>query len=116
MTTKPSQDETYRGGTELLGENQIPSGRVEVVAADASNPNVNVGDVFQGATIGPVDYSQFGGYVIAATTLGIVQSNTWRRLWPLRRVRRNWPSGPTTSKTSPPATRTRSSSAWRRGW
>jgi predicted extracellular nuclease len=36
---------------------------------------VNVGDVFQGATVGPVDYSQFGGYTIAATTLGRVQRN-----------------------------------------
>jgi uncharacterized protein len=34
-----------------------------------------VGDVFTGPTIGPLDYSQFGGYFIAATTLGTVQDN-----------------------------------------
>jgi predicted extracellular nuclease len=31
---------------------------------------VNVGDVLDGATIGAIDYSNFGGYVLAATTLG----------------------------------------------
>ncbi|HET9896253.1 MAG TPA: endonuclease/exonuclease/phosphatase family protein [Streptosporangiaceae bacterium] len=73
ITTKPDQDVSYRGGTLLTAENATPSGRLEVVAADGSNPEVNVGDVFAGATIGPIDYSQFGGYFIAATTLGTVQ-------------------------------------------
>ena len=75
ITTKPDQDVSYRGGTLLTGENAIPSGRLEVVAADGSNPEVNVGDVFTGPTIGPLDYSQFGGYFVAATTLGAVQDN-----------------------------------------
>jgi predicted extracellular nuclease len=67
ITTKPSQAATIRGGTEILAENAIPSGRVEVVPASGVSPGVDVGDVFDGATIGPVDYSNFGGYVIAAT-------------------------------------------------
>src|SRR6185437_6862453 len=75
ITTKPDQDRSFRGGTLLTAENATPSGRLEVVAADGSNPEVNVGDVFSGATIGPLDYSQFGGYLIAATTLGTVQHN-----------------------------------------
>jgi predicted extracellular nuclease len=75
VTTKPDQDVSYRGGTLLTAENATPSGRLEIVAADGSNPEVNVGDVFTGATIGPIDYSQFGGYLIAATTLGTVQNN-----------------------------------------
>ena len=75
ITTKPAQATTYRGGTEILAENAIPSGRVEVVPANGANPAVDVGDVFSGATVGPVDYSQFGGYLIAATTLGTVQHN-----------------------------------------
>jgi uncharacterized protein len=75
ITTKPDQNVSYRGGTLLTGENATPSGRLEVVAADGSNPEVNVGDVFTGATVGPLDYSQFGGYFIAATTLGSVQDN-----------------------------------------
>ncbi|HEY7430208.1 MAG TPA: endonuclease/exonuclease/phosphatase family protein [Streptosporangiaceae bacterium] len=73
ITTKPDQNTSFRGGTLLEAENATPSGRLEVVAADGSNPEVNVGDVFSGATIGPLDYSQFGGYFIAATTLGTVQ-------------------------------------------
>jgi predicted extracellular nuclease len=75
ITTKPTQDVDYRGGTLLTAENATPSGRLEVVPADGSNPEVNVGDVFTGATVGPIDYSQFGGYFIAATTLGPVQDN-----------------------------------------
>jgi uncharacterized protein len=75
ITTKPDQDASYRGGTLLTAENATPSGRLEVVPADGSNPEVSVGDVFTGATIGPIDYSQFGGYFIAATTLGTVQSS-----------------------------------------
>jgi predicted extracellular nuclease len=70
ITTKPTQQTTYRGGTEILAENATPSGRLEVVPADGTNPEVNVDDVFDGATIGPIDYSEFGGYTIAATTLG----------------------------------------------
>ncbi|MGI8329260.1 lamin tail domain-containing protein [Actinomadura scrupuli] len=73
VTTKPAQATTYRGGTELLAGNAIPSGRIEVVPADGGRPGTSVGDVFTGATAGPVDYSQFGGYTIAATQLGAVQ-------------------------------------------
>jgi uncharacterized protein len=75
VTTKPAQQVSYRGGTLLQAENATPSGRLEIVPADGSNPEVNVGDVFGGATIGPIDYSLFGGYLIAATTLGAVQHN-----------------------------------------
>jgi predicted extracellular nuclease len=75
ITTKPDQDVSYRGGTLLTAENATPSGRLEVVSAAGSNPEVSVGDVFTGATVGPIDYSQFGGYFIAATTLGAVQDN-----------------------------------------
>jgi hypothetical protein len=75
ITTKPTQDVDPRGGTLLTAENATPSGRLEVVPADGSNPEVSVGDVFTGATVGPMDYSQFGGYFIAATTLGAVQDN-----------------------------------------
>jgi uncharacterized protein len=73
VTTKPEQNASFRGGTLLTAENATPSGRLEVVPAGGSNPEVNVGDVFTGATVGPLDYSQFGGYLIAATTLGTVQ-------------------------------------------
>ncbi|MGN6125702.1 MAG: lamin tail domain-containing protein, partial [Humibacter sp.] len=74
ITTNPDQNVSYRGGTLLTGENQTPSGRLEVVPANGSNPQVTVGDVFTGATVGPIDYSLYGGYLIAATTLGQVKA------------------------------------------
>jgi predicted extracellular nuclease len=80
VTTKPTQAATIRGGAELLAENAIPSGRVEVVPVNGTNPGVDVGDVFAGATVGPVDYSRFGGYTIAATTLGTVQKGSLPRV------------------------------------
>jgi uncharacterized protein len=80
VTTKPTQAATYRGGTELLAENAIPSGRVEVVPVDGSKPGLTVNDVLAGATVGPVDYSRFGGYTIAATTLGAVQHHNLPRV------------------------------------
>ncbi len=71
VTTKPAQARTYRGGAELLGENETPSGRLEIVAPQGTPP-VDVGDTYAGATVGPVDYSAFGGYTLAASTIGTV--------------------------------------------
>jgi uncharacterized protein len=75
VTSDPGVDSTFRGGSELLGENLTPAGRIEVVADDGSNPEVSVGDEFSGATVGTVDYSQYGGFTIAASTLGTVVHN-----------------------------------------
>ena len=66
VTTKPDQDTTYRGGTELLADNATPSGRLEIATLDGSSPGLDVGDVLQGATVGPIDWSIFGGYVLEA--------------------------------------------------
>ncbi|RKR76375.1 esterase-like activity of phytase family protein [Frondihabitans australicus] len=74
VTTKPTQLESARGGTLLTAENATPSGRLEVVEASGDNPEVSVGDVFTGATVGPIDWSQYGGYTLDATTLGAVKS------------------------------------------
>ncbi|MHA6760001.1 endonuclease/exonuclease/phosphatase family protein [Streptacidiphilus sp. PAMC 29251] len=74
VTVKPTEAVTYRGGSELLAENATPSGRLEVVADDGSNPEVSVGDTFTGATVGTIDYSQYGGYVLAASSLGTVHA------------------------------------------
>jgi predicted extracellular nuclease len=80
ITTKPDDARTYRGGAVLLGENRIPAGRLEVVPLSGANPAVDVGDVLQGATVGPIDWSQFGGYVLEAATLGAVQHNNLPRV------------------------------------
>ena len=42
-------------------------------------PVVDVGDVLAGTTSGPVSYSQFGGYMLQATTLGTVLDNNLQR-------------------------------------
>ena len=75
VTLKPNENPSYRGGTVLLGENQTPTGRLEIVPIDGSNPQVQVGDLINGATVGPVEWSAYGGYSLAATTLGTVQHN-----------------------------------------
>jgi uncharacterized protein len=75
VTTKPSSAATYRGGAELLGENQIPAGRLEVATTDGTALDLDVGDVLQGATIGALDWSNFGGYVLEASTMGAIQHN-----------------------------------------
>jgi hypothetical protein len=75
VTVKPAEAATYRGGTELLGENTLPSGRLEVVTPDGNDLGLDVGDVLQGATVGPIDWSNFGGYGVVAQTLGEIQHN-----------------------------------------
>ena len=74
VTTKPNQQPTYRGGT-YVDSYDIPSGRLLVATTNGSVPAANVGDLLTGATRGPVDWSTFGGYDIAATTLGGYQDN-----------------------------------------
>jgi len=73
VTTKPAQQATYRGGTYIAGYDSVPSGRVLVAPVNGTVPAANVGDVLTGATVGPVDWSTFGGYDIVATTLGSYQ-------------------------------------------
>lgn len=73
VTTKPTQTPTYRGGTELLAENATPSGRLEVVTINGRDLGLNVGDALTGATVGPLDWSQFGGYALVATQVGSVR-------------------------------------------
>jgi predicted extracellular nuclease len=80
VTTKPSQAATYRGGAELLGDNKTPSGRLEIATLDGSTLSLDVGDVLTGPTIGPIDWSTFGGYVLEASTLGAVQNNHLARV------------------------------------
>jgi predicted extracellular nuclease len=74
VTTKPDQQATYRGGT-YIDSYDMPSGRLLISPTDGVVPAANVGDVLTGTTRGPVDWSSFGGYDIAATTLGAWQDN-----------------------------------------
>jgi len=75
VTTKPDQQPTPRGGTYYPDYSHFPTGRLLIETASGTVPAANVGDVLTGATSGPVDWSLYGGYDIAATTLGGYQDN-----------------------------------------
>ena len=75
VTTKPDELRTPRGGTYLKSYVETPTGRLLISPVNGVVPPANVGDVLQGATTGPVDWSSFGGYDIVATTLGARQDN-----------------------------------------
>ncbi|MEP6798671.1 MAG: endonuclease/exonuclease/phosphatase family protein, partial [Lapillicoccus sp.] len=75
VTTKPDELATPRGGTYLPSYAGTPSGRLLVSPTSGGVPAANVGDILTGATTGPVDWSAFGGYDIAATTLGTWTDN-----------------------------------------
>lgn len=74
LTTKPDQHATPRGGTYVTNY-EMPSGRVLVAPVTGTVPAANVGDVLKGSTVGPVDWSTFGGYDIAATQVGSWHDN-----------------------------------------
>ncbi|MEU3979317.1 lamin tail domain-containing protein [Streptomyces sp. NPDC026672] len=72
ITTKPKQNPTPRGGTVITGYANPNSGRLLVTSLTGTGLSADVGDTLSGTTAGPVDYSDFGGYNIQATTLGTV--------------------------------------------
>ncbi|MFU8849718.1 endonuclease/exonuclease/phosphatase family protein [Micromonospora sp. SL1-18] len=76
VTAKPNQNPTPRGGTVYGSYASQNSGRLKVESlTGAAFPQANVGDVLVGSTVGPLDYDNFGGYLIAASTLGARQDN-----------------------------------------
>ena len=70
ITTLPDQNPTARGGTIYLGYDQPNSGRIKVKPGAAAPVTSNVGDVWRGATVGNVEYTNFGGYTLATKTVG----------------------------------------------
>jgi uncharacterized protein len=74
VTTEPDRNPTPRGGTLYASYADPNPGRLKVESlvpfAQRPFPRADVGDRLAGATEGPLDYSRFGGYVLAATTLG----------------------------------------------
>jgi predicted extracellular nuclease len=75
VTTKPHELETPRGGTYIKSYVDTPTGRLLIIPTSLQVPAANVGDMLSGDTTGPVDWSTFGGYMIAATTLGTYVDN-----------------------------------------
>ncbi|MFR9729023.1 endonuclease/exonuclease/phosphatase family protein [Saccharopolyspora sp. MS10] len=70
VTSKPEQNAGERGTTTYTGYDRPNSGRLKVEPVGPPVPAANVGDELSGRTEGPLDYSRFGGYLLAATTLG----------------------------------------------
>ncbi|HVX46953.1 MAG TPA: endonuclease/exonuclease/phosphatase family protein, partial [Mycobacteriales bacterium] len=70
VTAKPDEFPTPRGGTLISDYDKTPTGRIVVTPVSGSVPPANVGDTLDGATVGPVDYSLYGGYALAATQIG----------------------------------------------
>ncbi|MDI5973192.1 endonuclease/exonuclease/phosphatase [Streptomyces sp. SL13] len=78
VTAKPGQEPTRRGGTVYEGYDNPNSGRIQVQSliptAQAAFPQADTGDELTGATTGPLDYNQYGGYTIAANAIGTLKS------------------------------------------
>ena len=79
VTVKPQQNPTTRGGTVYLGYDRLNTGVLKVQSlipfAQQPFPQVNTGDVIQGVTTGPIEYSSFGGYTLQASVLGAAKDN-----------------------------------------
>ncbi len=78
VTAKPRQNPTARGGTIYEGYDDPNDGRLQIQsdipASQSAFPQANVGDELAGATTGPLDFNQYGGYTIVANTLGTLTS------------------------------------------
>jgi hypothetical protein len=76
VTTKPGVDRTPSGGMLYPSYQDRDTGRLEVITAPGGPgvPDANVGDTLTGTTVGPLTYSEFGGYEIEATAIGALTS------------------------------------------
>nr|WP_238420221.1 endonuclease/exonuclease/phosphatase family protein [Streptomyces taklimakanensis] len=76
VTVEPRQNPTRRGGTVYGGYDEPNPGRVKVESlvplSQEPFPTADTGDVLAGATTGPLDYDQYGGYLVAAREMGTV--------------------------------------------
>ncbi|MFJ2905260.1 endonuclease/exonuclease/phosphatase family protein [Streptomyces sp. NPDC087212] len=80
-TVKPSENRSERGGSLYGSYDSQNTGRVQIqsLGATADFPVANVGDTLSGATTGPLDYNQFGGYTLVASELGTLKSGGLKR-------------------------------------
>lgn len=76
VTVKPRENSNRRGGTVYGSYESQNTGRLQIqsLGATADFPKANVGDVLTGATAGPLDYNQFGGYTLVANKIGTLKS------------------------------------------
>ncbi|MFG1665084.1 endonuclease/exonuclease/phosphatase family protein [Streptomyces sp. Y7] len=77
VTAKPNENPSLRGGAVYGSYASQNGGRIKVESLTGTNfPVADVGATLSGATAGPLDYDEFGGYGIQATTLGTLTGNT----------------------------------------
>ncbi|WCH90764.1 endonuclease/exonuclease/phosphatase [Streptomyces moderatus] len=81
VTVKPRENNNRRGGTVYGTYDSQNTGRLQIqsLGKTADFPTANVGDVLEGATSGPLDYNQFGGYTLVANQLGTLKSAGLKR-------------------------------------
>ncbi|WP_410539022.1 endonuclease/exonuclease/phosphatase family protein [Streptomyces sp. KL2] len=83
VTVRPEQNPSARGGTVYGGYDEQNSGRLKVESLTPLSqepfPTANTGDVLAGATTGPLDYEQYGGYHVVARELGEVEDRGLER-------------------------------------
>ncbi|WP_327669939.1 MULTISPECIES: endonuclease/exonuclease/phosphatase family protein [unclassified Streptomyces] len=72
VTVKPHENRTKRGGTRYASYEDQNGGRLQIQSLGAIDdfPVADVGDVLTGATEGPLDFNQYGGYTLVARELG----------------------------------------------
>ncbi|MGH3309679.1 MAG: endonuclease/exonuclease/phosphatase family protein [Streptomyces sp.] len=83
VTADPDENPTPRGGTLYGGYDQQNGARLKVSSLlpldERPFPEADVGDALRGTTAGPLDYDNFGGYTVRATTLGELKDNKLKR-------------------------------------
>lgn len=81
VTVKPHENRTVRGGSLYRSYRDQNTGRLQIqsLGSTADFPAANVGDTLSGATTGPMDYNQFGGYTLVASELGTLKSGGLQR-------------------------------------
>ncbi|GGM89289.1 endonuclease/exonuclease/phosphatase family protein [Streptomyces fuscichromogenes] len=81
VTVKPHENRTNRGGSLYRSYRDQNTGRLQIqsLGATADFPVANVGDTLTGATTGPMDYNQYGGYTLVASSLGTLKSGGLQR-------------------------------------
>ncbi len=81
VTVKPRENRNKRGGTVYGSYDAQNTGRIQIqsLGKAADFPDANVGDVLAGATTGPLDYNQYGGYTLVASELGTLEAGGTKR-------------------------------------
>ncbi|MGA5041900.1 endonuclease/exonuclease/phosphatase family protein [Streptomyces capoamus] len=81
VTVKPWEHRSRRGGTVYGSYDSQNTGRLQIqsLGATADFPKADVGDTLEGATTGPLDFNQFGGYTLVAGKLGTLRSGGLER-------------------------------------